>query len=1052
MKKLLLAFLCIAVIMGSMPVMVSAGSLEPPKADIVKVSVGTTPDKLTPLAAEGDAPLNGSQTYRLSADSKITLGEGNENLYLQVERIDEHKEAGENEMTISYQIGNHVFVIEPTEIDGSIVKIPLSQLCIQAHDEYDYINIQMKSGEINYSYRGKLIDLFDVEANTHNRFDWGKYIGYYTSDDNHAISIFRGADGKVKGRVVDEVDDNGGLMTKNLSVELLQDKDGTIRSEQLLFSGYSDTAKLEVKDNSLHLIKKYSYKRAEDNQKVEFAADMAFTKSMAVVVNNDSTNISYPSLEQALAEARSGDNIRILENMTVAQRVSVETDVTLDLNGKTVTAVGELVQPFYMSGQGKLAVENTSSSGGIMVAVNPTNAQKALNYAVDYTTLNFAPGNYEKLEIRNRTIDKVTDKKGYYQRSLKHITFVGHENTTLEQFLVQPGHHYNIGSDTDGRLMVDYATGADIKVNEANGYYSIIDIDHMTFQNLDFKSNGNEPTIYFDYWYNGENAAQFGPVDHLTIKACKFDLENTANNNCQAIKLVEGGTHTFRNISIKNNVVEKAYQGIYLDGVCGEDAYVEIKGNIIQNTEHNAIALQGQVRGKAVIRENIIDGAKDRAIRFNDVFSSADIKINNNIILNSGNDKGELIKDQSIEAGAKIDLEYNYWQLKENVTLAHAIAGTLNTPTSTGIISGTFPQDGSQYVAEGYECVSDGGGRYIVREIYRPIIVPPAKPDVTTDSTTEGTTTRTEAKTTTNGKETTATISDQTGKKLVDLAIEKKADAVIIEIPKDSSLVIKAELPAEIIKEIAEKTEASLTIKTASAEVSFDNKALAAISREAGGDKVAVIAEVVEEPDEAQKKIIGEDNILVDLKVVHENGLVTDFGEGKATIAIPIPQKLIGKEIKAVYLAGDGTYVTQSGKQIVKEGKSYYVFETGHFSCYALVDTETVDQYFARIKKGVNGTAIKASSTVKKGAITVKWKKSGSFKVDYYQVFRSTKKNKGYGTKAFYTTKSAAQKSYKNTKSLRKGTRYYYKVRGVRTLDGQKIYTKWSNKVNRIAK
>ena len=49
-----------------------------------------------------------------------------------------------------------------------------------------------------------------------------------------------------------------------------------------------------MKDNSLRLIKKYSYKRAEDNKKEEIAADTVFTKSTASVVNNDNTNKSYP--------------------------------------------------------------------------------------------------------------------------------------------------------------------------------------------------------------------------------------------------------------------------------------------------------------------------------------------------------------------------------------------------------------------------------------------------------------------------------------------------------------------------------------------------------------------------------------------------------------------------------------------------------------------------------------------------------------------------------------------------------------------------------------
>ncbi len=105
-----------------------------------------------------------------------------------------------------------------------------------------------------------------------------------------------------------------------------------------------------------------------------------------------------------------------------------------------------------------------------------------------------------------------------------------------------------------------------------------------------------------------------------------------------------------------------------------------------------------------------------------------------------------------------------------------------------------------------------------------------------------------------------------------------------------------------------------------------------------------------------------------------------------------------------------------------------------------------------RLIAGVRGTSLTASSTAVKGAIKVTWKKSAGYKVDYYEVYRSTKKSSGYGTKPYFTTKDGTAKSYKNTKSLKKGTRYYYKVRGVRVIDGKKYYTQWSNKAYRVAK
>ena len=96
----------------------------------------------------------------------------------------------------------------------------------------------------------------------------------------------------------------------------------------------------------------------------------------------------------------------------------------------------------------------------------------------------------------------------------------------------------------------------------------------------------------------------------------------------------------------------------------------------------------------------------------------------------------------------------------------------------------------------------------------------------------------------------------------------------------------------------------------------------------------------------------------------------------------------------------------------------------------------------------VKAIKIKASSTAKKGSITVTWTVTGNkTAADGYEIWKSTKVNKGF-KKAFTTTKT----TYKNTKDLKKGTRYYYKVRAYKMVDGVKVTSDWSNKAYRKAK
>lgn len=97
-----------------------------------------------------------------------------------------------------------------------------------------------------------------------------------------------------------------------------------------------------------------------------------------------------------------------------------------------------------------------------------------------------------------------------------------------------------------------------------------------------------------------------------------------------------------------------------------------------------------------------------------------------------------------------------------------------------------------------------------------------------------------------------------------------------------------------------------------------------------------------------------------------------------------------------------------------------------------------------RIIKGIKNTEIEIETTVNKdGNIVIKWKKSKGYRVDSFEILRAVKKNGKYSK--IYTTKSGKASRIVNAKNLKDGKRYYYKVRGVRTIDGKKYYTEWSN-------
>ena len=303
-------------------------------------------------------------------------------------------------------------------------------------------------------------------------------------------------------------------------------------------------------------------------------------------------------------------------------------------------------------------------------------------------------------------------------------------------------------------------------------------------------------------------------------------------------------------------------------------------------------------------------------------------------------------------------------------------------------------------------------------------------------------------------------LSAEQKEALMKRAIEEKADIIIIKNDKLDAEMEKisdsmnVKLDADLVKNIINKVNAEIAIETPVGNLKFDKKALEAIQKQIGdADQLTFKLNVEEVSD--YSKIIGDTGYVISLELLAGKKKIKDFGDGKAEIKLEITNNLLGRELVALYIGEKGKIEKFDGKTVIEKftdenGKEsevkYFTFETSHFSVYALAEKAEVDAYekTQRTITGVKKTSVKltAASTAKKKA-KLTWKKSKGYKADAYEVYRATSKNGKY-VKVF-TTKSAAALSYTGSKKLKSGKKYYFKVRGVRTIDGKKYYTKWSN-------
>ena len=279
-------------------------------------------------------------------------------------------------------------------------------------------------------------------------------------------------------------------------------------------------------------------------------------------------------------------------------------------------------------------------------------------------------------------------------------------------------------------------------------------------------------------------------------------------------------------------------------------------------------------------------------------------------------------------------------------------------------------------------------------------------------------------------------------------AAEKKSAEIILEVSKADSKgadSVQMELDVKFVKNVADKTDADLTVNTENGKVTLDQETIKTVLAEAKGATITLEVTRVAKPTEVQKKAAGANGHLLKLTIKSGDKVISDFNKGKVKVVAEIVSKLLDKKVAAIHIADDGKIEQLTGKVLTIGGKKYYEFTTPHFSTFALVDADELGldvaeepqtdvkaltaklTPVARSAKTAKKNVKVTTSLDKQDKAIIQELKDAGYTVKY-RFYRSTKKAAGY--KAAVTKKTS---TYTNTNG-KKGTKYFYKVQ-VRAYD-----------------
>ena len=292
-------------------------------------------------------------------------------------------------------------------------------------------------------------------------------------------------------------------------------------------------------------------------------------------------------------------------------------------------------------------------------------------------------------------------------------------------------------------------------------------------------------------------------------------------------------------------------------------------------------------------------------------------------------------------------------------------------------------------------------------------------------------------------------LDQKTADKLIEQAEANRSKEIIIDAETKGSKAsaISVTLPGDALQKIVNKVEAGLTIQTSVAKVGLDAKALGAVAESAAGKTIELVAE---------KKQEQADSIYLDLQILSDGKNIASFQDGTASVTMKLNDTLAkeaAENLVGIYIDENGLFSKIGG---TKNADQTFTFKTTHFSSYAIMNTTKANNTITKQQEEVRKMKLNLKSKIvptksKKKAVKLSWKNNNRIAFDGVEVYRSTKKNSAYAKKLVLSSQKNEGNTYINT-AIKKGKRYYYKVRGYVTIDEEKVYTAYSNLAYRTIK